>query len=147
MMLNVLLSSFLFDWYHKMVSPQNGDTPRGTTILAPPPPFATSRSSVATRGARGPCHPLTTACAPPFWFNQNTVFGTSRNGKTTADNNEKKNNYVQTYSRLTFSRFFAKLLAINCCKHLTQQSVSLRYLYGYFAEEKRKPAESLPVVR
>ena len=34
-------------------------------------------------GARGAVPPLTTACAPPFWFTQIAVFGTSRNGKTT----------------------------------------------------------------
>ena len=35
MILNILLFSFLFDWYYKMVSPQNGDTRGG-----PPPPPA-----------------------------------------------------------------------------------------------------------
>ena len=39
-------------------------------------------SAVAT-GAQGGCAPLTTACAPPFWFTQITIFGTSRNCKTT----------------------------------------------------------------
>ena len=33
MILNILLFSFLFDWYYKMVPPQNGDTRGG-----PPPP-------------------------------------------------------------------------------------------------------------
>ena len=35
---------------------------------------------------------LTTAYAPPFWFTQNTVFGTSR--YKTSDNDGKRNNYV-----------------------------------------------------
>ena len=35
------------------------------------------------RDPRGPCPPLTTACAPPFWCTQITVFGTPRNCKTT----------------------------------------------------------------
>ena len=39
--------------------------------------------------------PLTAACAPPFWFTKNTIFGTSRNDKTT-DNDGKRNNYVRT---------------------------------------------------
>ena len=47
-------------------------------------------------GTRGPCPPQTTACVPPFWFNRKTVFGTSRNGRTT-DNDGKTNHYVQTY--------------------------------------------------
>ena len=47
------------------------------------------------REARGAVPLQTTACAPPFWFIQNTVFGASRNGKTTS-NDEKRNNYVQT---------------------------------------------------
>ena len=36
MILNILLFSFLFDWFYKMVSPQNGDTWGGL-----PPPIVT----------------------------------------------------------------------------------------------------------
>ena len=43
MILNILLFSFLFDWYYKMESPQNGDTWGG-----PPPPPPPSPSSDAT---------------------------------------------------------------------------------------------------
>ena len=35
-MLNMVLFSFLFDWYDKMVSPQNGDTRGGRPPLAMP---------------------------------------------------------------------------------------------------------------
>ena len=38
MILNILLFTFLFDWYYKMVSPQNGDTWGGPAL---PPPLAT----------------------------------------------------------------------------------------------------------
>ena len=37
MILNILLLYFVFDWYYKMVSPQNGDT-RGEPPPPPPPP-------------------------------------------------------------------------------------------------------------
>ena len=36
MILNILLFSFLFDRYYKMVSPQNGDTRGGQPPLATP---------------------------------------------------------------------------------------------------------------
>ena len=52
---------------------------------------------------------------PPFWFTQNTVFGTSSNDKTTDNDGKKGIITFKHYSPLTFSRFFAKLLAINCC--------------------------------
>ena len=48
MILNTLLFSFLFDWYYKMVSPQNGDT-RGNP--PPSPPLATPRRKPLSRGA------------------------------------------------------------------------------------------------
>ena len=57
--------------------------------------FTLSGSAVATGGARGAVPPLTAACAFPFWFTQNTTFGTSRNDNAT-DNDGKRNNYVQT---------------------------------------------------
>ena len=34
--------------------------------------------------------PLTVACASPFWFTQNTVFGTSRNDKTTENDGKRE---------------------------------------------------------
>ena len=40
-------------------------------------------SAVATGGPGEAVPPLTTACVPPFWFIQITVFETSHNGKTT----------------------------------------------------------------
>ena len=39
--------------------------------------------------------PLTSACALPFWFTQNTALRILRNDNTT-DNEGKINNYVQT---------------------------------------------------
>ena len=47
------------------------------------------------RGGQAGRAPLTTACASPFWFTQNTLFGASRKGKTT-DKDGRKNNYGQT---------------------------------------------------
>ena len=38
---------------------------------------------------QGAVPPLTVVCAPPFWFTQKTVFGTSRYDKITA-NDEKR---------------------------------------------------------
>ena len=52
--------------------------------------FRGQGSAVAT-GGHGGLASLTTACAPPFWFTQKTVFGTSRNDKTTY-NDGKRNN-------------------------------------------------------
>ena len=49
-------------------------------------------SAVAT----GELCPLTGYLFPPFWFTENAVFLTLLNDKTT-DNDEKTNNYVQTY--------------------------------------------------
>ena len=51
-------------------------------------------------------------------------------------------------SPLTFSGFFAKLLATNRCTchlNLTQCSVLLTRLYGCVAKDRCKPAESLLV--
>ena len=44
MMLNILLFSFLFDWYHKMVSPKNGDT---RAAFSPLPPFIATPLNIA----------------------------------------------------------------------------------------------------
>ena len=43
-------------------------------------------------GEPGGRAPLTTACAPPFQFTQNTIL---QHHVTTTGNNRKKNNYVQ----------------------------------------------------
>ena len=48
MILNILLFSFLFDWYYKMVSLQNGDTRGG------PPPFSDATEPAAEFLCREP---------------------------------------------------------------------------------------------
>ena len=54
--------------------------------------------------------PLTTACVPPFWFTQNTFL---EHHVTTRQQTimEKGSIKFKHYSRLKFSRLFAKLLA------------------------------------
>ena len=63
-------------------------------------------------GGGGGVPPLTTACVPPFWFTQITVFGISRNARQQTMM-EKGIITFKPDSPLTFSRFFAKLLATN----------------------------------
>ena len=50
-----------------------------------------TNSAVATgeEGSWGRAH-LTATCAPPFWFTQIIVFGTSRNDKTTINDGKKE---------------------------------------------------------
>ena len=71
-------------------------------------------SAVATGGLGGRAPPNDCLC-PPFWFTQDTVFGTSRIDKTTCNDGKRNNFVIKGNFPLTFSRFFAKLLAINCC--------------------------------
>ena len=59
------------------------------------PSTSTPASAVATEAPGGAVPPLMDACAPPFRFIQNTVFGTSLNDKT-PHNDGKRNNYVET---------------------------------------------------
>ena len=56
MMLNILLFSFLFDLYHKMVSPQIGDTRGG-----PPPPPPLSDATASARFSKLSSCPLSAA--------------------------------------------------------------------------------------
>ena len=50
-------------------------------------------------------------------------------------------------SRLTFSRFYAKLLTTKLLHiKVTQKSVLLAHVYECVAEERCKPTESLPVL-
>ena len=51
MMLNILLFSFLLELYHKMVSPQNGDTRGGP----PPPPPLSDATAGKCRKSAGFC--------------------------------------------------------------------------------------------
>ena len=74
-------------------------------------------------GAGGRAPPLTTACAPPHFVYSKYCFW---NITLTARQQTimEKNNYVQTYSFLIFCRFFAKLLASNCCTYIWSNSLS-----------------------
>ena len=51
MMLNILLFSFLFDLYRKMVSPQTGDTQGGPPPPPPPPPLSDATDIESQRAA------------------------------------------------------------------------------------------------
>ena len=55
----------------------------------------TTKAKPLLWGGQGAVPPLMSTCASPFWFTQNTVFGTLRNDKT-KENDGKRNNYVQT---------------------------------------------------
>ena len=77
-----------------------------------------SRSAVAVPSLRGGAKeavpPLTTACAPPVRFTQNTF----SEHHVTARQQAIIEKGIITFkhnSRLKFSPFFAKLLATNCC--------------------------------
>ena len=72
-----------------------------------------SVSVPSLRGGQGGRAPLTTACAPPFWCTQITVFGTPRNCKTTTMM-VKGVIMFKHDSPLKFSSFVTKLLATNC---------------------------------
>ena len=77
--------------------------------------FCTGSQCRRYGGARGAVPPLTTACAPPFWFIQNAF---SEHRVTTRQQAimEKGIIIFKHDSRLKFSRLFAKLLATNCFK-------------------------------
>ena len=75
-------------------------------------------------GARGAVPPLTTASAPPFRFTQNTFL---KHHVTTTQQiiMEQRIITLKDNSRLKFSRFFAKLLATNCCIHKCDEIIRL----------------------
>ena len=59
-------------------------------LLHQPEEHATSAVATGCPGGGSPA-PLTVAWAPPFWFTQDTVFGTSRNDKTTSNDGKRSN--------------------------------------------------------
>ena len=79
------------------------------------------------RGAKGAVFSLTTACAPHFILFR-TVFGASRNDKTTNKNGTRKIT-LNHNSSLKFSRFFAKLLATNCSASTCRNNPSYQYAF------------------
>ena len=96
-------------------------------------------------GARGGRAPLNGCLCLPILVYSNTVFGTSRNDKTT-DNDSKRINYVKHSSPLSFILCEIagnQLLYIN----LTQKPVLFSRLYGCVGKTRCKPAKSLPVLR
>ena len=88
----------------------------------------TSAVAKGGKGGRTPYRPL----LPPFWLTKNTAFETSRNDKTT-DSQTMTEKGIITFkhnSPLMFFRFFATLLAANCC--------TLFWLYGCVAELRKR---------
>ena len=76
--------------------------------------FLSRVNSAVVTGGPGGRAPLTTACASPFRFTQNTFL---KHHVTTRQQiiMEQRIITLKDNSRLKFSRFFAKLLATNCC--------------------------------
>ena len=75
--------------------------------------FVLVANAVSAVGPRCAVPPLTTACAPPFWFTQNAFL---EHHVTTRQQviMEKGMIIFKHNFRLKFSRLFAKLLATNC---------------------------------
>ena len=65
-------------------------------------------------GGRGAVPPITVACTPPFRFIQNTVLEHHSMARQLTMMKKRIITFKHN-SLLTFSRFFAKLLATNCC--------------------------------
>ena len=95
------------------------------------------------QGSQGGCAPLTDACAPPFRFTQNTVFGTLLSDKAT-HNDGKRNKYVQTKFSFDVFSIFCEIAGNQLLRHinLTQYSVLITRLYGCVAKDRCKPTES-----
>ena len=75
--------------------------------------FCTGSQCVATVRPGAPSPPLTTACAPPFWFIQDAFLEHRITTKQQAIM-EKGIIIFKHDSRLKFSRLIAKLLATSC---------------------------------
>ena len=105
-------------------------------------------SAVATGGAGRAVPPLRLLVPPRQFGLLKTLF--LKHHATTRQQTMMEEEIItfKHNSPSTFSRFFAKLLATNCClQNLKQYSVLLTRLYGRVTVETCKPAESLPVIR